>query len=144
MLEGVGPIPRVDRSRAVSASHEVLKPDRRGAAGSKFTLRWLIGSLPHPWLAPSLLGVIAMVPVVCDSLPVLLITVLAVQIVLGYRTPECFARPLIGTVRLPSSYLRSLEQTTIPFLTGSRLGRPNRLAKRACTALQSGRDVVGV
>jgi hypothetical protein len=67
---------------------EVLRALIDEAPRDEFTLRWLIGSLPHRSFGAILvfLGVIAMVPVV--SIPAgLLITVLAVQIVLGYRTP---------------------------------------------------------
>jgi hypothetical protein len=95
---------------------EVLRALIDEAPRDEFTLRWLIGSLPHRSFGAILvfLGVIAMVPVV--SIPAgLLITVLAVQIVLGYRTP-ILPRALMNRP-LPSSYLRSLEQHAIPFLT---------------------------
>jgi hypothetical protein len=95
---------------------EVLRALIEEAPRDEFTLRWLIGSLPHRSFGAILvfLGVIAMVPVV--SIPAgILIAVLAVQIVLGYRTPilpsALMNRPL------PSSYLRTLEQRAIPFLT---------------------------
>jgi hypothetical protein len=94
---------------------EVLRALIGEAPRDEFTLRWLIGSLPHRSFGAILvfLGVIAMVPVV--SIPSgILIAVLAVQIVLGYRTPvlpgALMNRPL------PSSYLRTLEQRAIPFL----------------------------
>jgi hypothetical protein len=95
---------------------EVLRALIDEAPRDEFTLRWLIGSLPHRSFGAILvfLGVIAMVPVV--SIPAgLLIAVLAVQIVLGYHTPilpsALMNRPL------SSSYLRSLEQHAVPFLT---------------------------
>jgi hypothetical protein len=95
---------------------EVLRALIDEAPRDEFTLRWLIGSLPHRSFGAILvfLAVIAMVPVV--SIPAgLLIAVLAVQIILGHRTPvlpsSLMNRPL------PSSYLRLLEQHAIPMLT---------------------------
>jgi hypothetical protein len=95
---------------------EVLRALIAEAPRDEFTLRWLIGSLPHRSFGAILvfLAVIAMVPVV--SIPAgLLIAVLAVQIVLGYHTP-ILPRSLMNRP-LPSSYLRSLEQHAIPLLT---------------------------
>jgi hypothetical protein len=95
---------------------EVLRAVIDEAPRDEFTLRWLIGSLPHRSFGAILvfLGVLAMVPVV--SIPAgILIAVLAVQIVLGYRTP-ILPRALMNRP-LPSSYLRTLEQRAIPFLT---------------------------
>jgi hypothetical protein len=95
---------------------EVLRALIDEAPRDEFTLRWLIGSLPHRSFGAILvfLAVIAMVPVV--SIPAgLLIAVLAVQIVLGYHTP-ILPRSLMNRP-LPSSYLRSLEQHAIPLLT---------------------------
>jgi hypothetical protein len=85
------------------------------APPDQFTLSWLIGNLPHRSFGAImlLLAIIAMVPVI--SIPAgLLIAVLAVQIILGYRTPA-FPRSLM-THPLPSRYLRALEQYAIPTL----------------------------
>src|SRR5262245_17173959 len=85
------------------------------APPDQFTLSWLIGNLPHRSFGAImlLLAIIAMVPVI--SIPAgLLIAVLAVQIIFGYRTPA-FPRRLM-THPLPSRYLRALEQYAIPTL----------------------------
>jgi hypothetical protein len=85
------------------------------APADEFTLRWLIGNLPHRSFGAImlLLAIIGMVPVI--SIPAgLLIAVLAVQIILGYRTPE-FPRRLMDHP-LPSHYLKVIEQYAIPAL----------------------------
>jgi hypothetical protein len=86
------------------------------APADTFTLRWLIGNLPHRSFGAImlLLAIIAMVPVI--SIPAgLLIAALAVQIILGYRVP-IFPHRLMSHP-LPSHYLKVLEQYAIPTLT---------------------------
>jgi hypothetical protein len=81
-----------------------------------FTLAWLIGNLRHRSFGAIMLmlAIIAMVPVGI-SIPVgLLITVLTVQIILGYRNAILPNRLMIRP--LPSRYLRLLEQYLIPLL----------------------------
>jgi hypothetical protein len=86
------------------------------APAETFTLRWLIGNLPHRSFGAImlLLALVAMVPVI--SIPAgLLIAALAMQIILGYRVP-IFPHRLM-THPLPSHYLKVLEQYAIPTLT---------------------------
>src|SRR5262245_27199546 len=86
------------------------------APADVFTLRWLIGNLPHRSFGAImlLLAIIAMVPVI--SIPAgLLIAALAVQIILGHRVPM-FPQRLMDHP-LPSHYLKVLEQYAIPTLT---------------------------
>jgi hypothetical protein len=81
-----------------------------------FTLDWLIKNLPHRSFGAImlLLAIVAMVPVVSIAAGVL-IAILAVQIVLGYRTPR-FPQQLMQRP-LPTRYLLPLEQYAIPVLT---------------------------
>ncbi len=85
------------------------------APPTEFTLRWLIGNLPHRSFGAMmlLLAIVAMVPVISIAAG-LLIAVLAVQIILGYRTPRFPSR--LMNHPLPSRYLRALEQHAIPLL----------------------------
>jgi hypothetical protein len=81
-----------------------------------FTLEWLINNLPHRSFGAImlLLAIVAMVPVVSIAAG-LLIAILAVQIVMGYKTPvfpqQLMKRPL------PTRYLLPLEHYAIPLLT---------------------------
>jgi hypothetical protein len=81
-----------------------------------FTLEWLINSLPHRSFGAImlLLAIVAMVPVVSIAAGVL-IAILAVQIVLGYKTPV-FPQRLMKRP-LPTRYLLPLEHYAIPLLT---------------------------
>jgi hypothetical protein len=81
-----------------------------------FTLEWLINNLPHRSFGAImlLLAIVAMVPVVSIAAG-LLIAILAVQIVMGYKTPV-FPQRLMKRP-LPTRYLLSLEHYAIPLLT---------------------------
>ena len=93
----------------------VLRSLIEEAPPTEFTLRWLIGNLPHRSFGAImlLLAIIAMVPVI-SIVAGLLIAALAVQIILGYRTPRFPSR--LMNHPLPSRYLRALEQHAIPLL----------------------------
>jgi hypothetical protein len=81
-----------------------------------FTLEWLINNLPHRSFGAImlLLAIVAMVPVVSIAAG-LLIAILAVQIVMGYKTPV-FPQRLMKRP-LPTRYLLPLEHYAIPLLT---------------------------
>jgi len=81
-----------------------------------FTLEWLISSLPHRSFGAIMLlvAIVAMVPVVSIAAG-LLLAILAVQIVMGYKTPV-FPRVLMKRP-LPTRYLLPLEHYAIPLLT---------------------------
>ncbi len=81
-----------------------------------FTLEWLINNLPHRSFGAImlLLAIVAMVPVVSIAAG-LLIAILAVQIVMGYKTPV-FPQRLMQRP-LPTRYLLPLEHYAIPLLT---------------------------
>jgi hypothetical protein len=81
-----------------------------------FTLEWLINNLPHRSFGAImlLLAIVAMVPVVSIAAG-LLIAILAVQIVMGYKTPV-FPQRLMKRP-LPTHYLLPLEHYAIPLLT---------------------------
>jgi hypothetical protein len=81
-----------------------------------FTLEWLINNLPHRSFGAImlLLAIVAMVPVVSIAAG-LLIAILAVQIVMGYKTPM-FPQRLMKRP-LPTRYLLPLEHYAIPLLT---------------------------
>ena len=81
-----------------------------------FTLEWLINYLPHRSFGAImlLLAIVAMVPVVSIAAG-LLIAILAVQIVMGYKTPV-FPQRLMKRP-LPTRYLLPLEHYAIPLLT---------------------------
>jgi hypothetical protein len=112
---------RSDRSDApnkhVEGVHtsKVLRALIDEAPRDEFTLGWLIGNLPHRSFGAMMLflSVVAMIPVV--SIPSgVLIAILAVQIIAGYKTP-ILPRHLM-TRPLPSRYLRRIEQHAIPLL----------------------------
>jgi hypothetical protein len=81
-----------------------------------FTLEWLINNLPHRSFGAIilLLAIVAMVPIVSIAAG-LLIAILAVQIVMGYKTPV-FPQRLMKRP-LPTRYLLPLEHYAIPLLT---------------------------
>ena len=81
-----------------------------------FTLEWLISSLPHRSFGAIMLlvAIVAMVPVVSIAAG-LLLAILALQIVMGYKTPV-FPRVLMKRP-LPTRYLLPLEHYAIPLLT---------------------------